>query len=261
MKCNVLHIKKLLDALAQKTGVSLDRFGFIKMSEALSKGGTEISSRYLDETLNGRVRKMEGSEMITVQPHNVDTIAQHLGFKDFASFCLQVDSPIDPVLRSCVGSYYCYVRVNAEEGIVLRSPVNIYEGEGSIRWRLVGPHQQYDGEISYVDHCLFILMTSSIGKQFHHVYKIGRRVKPSVLKGIFSGVTTAFDPIGGRVLLIRQDLSFTTLTERKERIDVLVKSKLEEDKKIAQYFKEYSTNNLKLLPSRSFGLDDLEMDN
>lgn len=187
MKCAVLHVKKLLEGLAQKVGVSQDRYGFDKMSGELEKAGyRDISVRYLDETLYSKVKKRKPSDSLVLQPHKVDSIAQYLGHQDFASFKAKVDTPIDPIFAGCVGSYYCYVRVNSEDGIILRSPVSIYiSNEGLIQWKLTGPSHQYDGDIVYIHHCLFVVMKTSLGKQFHHVYKIGRSIAPRVLQVFF----------------------------------------------------------------------------
>lgn len=158
-----------------------------------------------------------------------------------------------------VGSYYCYVRSNLEKkGVIFRSPVRIFEKGQDIFFELKGPSNTFKGTVTLRTGCLFILMASEYGKAFHHVYKIGNGLEPKVLQGVFSGVSTAFDPIGGRTVLIRQEQNYNDLSNQRSDISALKKSARPGDKHLALYFKEYTNNNVAPNKSTGFSLDDLE---
>src|SRR5690606_32346735 len=99
-------------------------------------------------------------------------------------------------------------------------------------------------------------MEAESGKRLHHIYRIGVREKPQVLQGIFSGVSTTFEPIGGRVVLLAVSEPFEKL-EGKE----LTPAELEQGgtlgARLARYFESYDGNNLGINPVVSFGEDDL----
>lgn len=103
---------------------------------------------------------------------------------------------------------------------------------------------------------MFILMKSESGKQLHHVYKIGIREKPQVLQGIFSGVSTTFEPIGGRVVLVAAREPFVKL-EGKELTPMELKKSGDLGTRLARYFESYDGNNLRINPVVSFGENDL----
>jgi len=103
-------------------------------------------------------------------------------------------------------------------------------------------------------------MRASKGKEFHHVYKIGTREKPSLLKGVFSGVSTAFDPIGGRTVLIRSDEDFSKLKNAELAINEIAKSGSKTEKKLAMYFMNRSENNLSIGRVITFNENELDED-
>ena len=115
----------------------------------------------------------------------------------------------------------------------------------------------FRGEIKTREGCLFVVLESEDGKCFHHVYKIGQRHAPKVLQGVFSGVTTAFDPIAGRVLLIRQDAALEELTNRKAETSAMIASPEMEERRVGSYFRDYNNNNVSPSKSYEFGYDDL----
>jgi len=104
---------------------------------------------------------------------------------------------------------------------------------------------------------LFILMKSSSGKEFHHVYRIGKREEPALLRGMFTGVSTSFDVIGGRTVLIRQKENFSKLRIAQLDMSDLRKSESLEDRRLAEYFEVFEKNNLRIAGTPYFSLDDL----
>jgi hypothetical protein len=261
MKFKVAHIEQLLLALSKHTKQSLDSYGFQRMSEMFQeKTNVKIDGRYLNESLHAKVRdaKKKSIEEQNFQIFKLDQLAQFLDYKNFQEFIYDLEAQLHPVLNACVGVYNCYLRRNTENGVILASPVRIFKSsDRNILFELRGPDQIYSGTVDFKSNCLFILMKAANGKEFHHVYRIGQKQQPKVLQGIFSGVSTAFEPIGGRVLLILTDNSYDTLENRSMKIAELQQSPNLSDRRIAEYFSAYTDNNLSLLKSMTFGIDDL----
>lgn len=256
MEAKISHLDILLDQLSAKTKQPLDPRGFEEMSETIGN----ISSKYLYENLyrkkeNAKKKKIE---TINVQPSKLDRIAQFIGFNNYRVFTEALDKPISKILIELTGNYYSYVRRNDDQGVILRSPVKIVENDGEIWMELKGGRWDFEGRVELENGCLFVLLKSSGGKMIHHVYKIGRREKPKLLQGIFSGVSTAFDPIGGRVVLIRMDEAYDELEKKELKISDLKKSKSADSKSLAKFFATYQDNNLRIGKVTTFSIDDLK---
>jgi hypothetical protein len=144
--------------------------------------------------------------------------------------------------------------MNANETVLLQSPVRIFYRNGKYVFEQHGKDNTFEGEIRSDNGCLFILMDSKGGKSFYHIYKIGPVKSPKVMQGIFSGVSASFDPIGGRVVLVRVNEEFSKLKSAK----IESPAKDRDLKIIFSYFKEYSMNNLALGRSAAFSLEDLK---
>ena len=255
MKIKVGTAKKVLDRLSEATGLAQ---GFTDLREISEKIGLK-NSNYLYMKVHQQIQNKSEKAMIGLNQSRLAQIAAYLGFKSFREFEASLTGEVSPQLTSLLGSYYCYVRANLlNESLVFRSPVRIFKKENKIWWELKGPSITYNGEVVLRHYCLFILMTSKEGKSFHHVYKIGNRSEPRVLQGVFSGVSTAFDPIGGRTVLVKQENAFGALTNHKASTSAMKKSKRLEDKVLALYFKEYYNNNVAPNKSGGFNLEDLK---
>ncbi len=100
-------------------------------------------------------------------------------------------------------------------------------------------------------------MQSDSRKEFHHVYRIGKRETPDVLRGMFSGVSTNFDPIAGRVVLIRQKEKFEELKIAQLDMSQLQTSDAVTDRRLAEYFQQFEDNNLRISGTPYFSIDDL----
>jgi hypothetical protein len=255
MEVSVSHIDHLLDSLSDKTKQPLDNRGFLEISEHIDG----ISKKYLYENLyrEKEKAKKKGQSRINLQPSKLDILSKFLGYKNYRTFVEQLDKPIDKILMELVGVYYSYVRRSDGEGVLFRSPIEIAEKDGKIWFKLKGPKWNYTGIVELENGCLFILLRAEGGKMIHHVYKIGTREKPTVLQGIFSGVSTAFDPIGGRAILIRSEVEFSQLKNAELRITDLKKSKVIYERKLAEFFSDSENNNLTINRVVTFGIDDL----
>lgn len=220
----------------------------------------KISGRYLYRYLFLRAKEARktNTKILSLKTFNLDTLAGFLTpGMTFLEWCDRADRPLDNELVSCIGNYYCYVRRNAEEGTLMRSPVQIFERDNSVYFKLRGPRWTYEGAAHLKNGCLFILMQANGGKEIHHVYKLGKRERPQVLQGVFSGVSTVFEPIAGRTVLIRTEEDFTRLKNLELDIAGMKRSKDKEQRRLAEYFQSYETNNLKINPVTTFTLDDL----
>jgi len=255
-KVLVGQLQKMLQALSAKTGLTLSQKNLRTIGDLVDGIGED----YLYKKIYNPIQHRKRNELIGLRSDQLNCVARYLGYIDFVDFAESLEFKKDEQLLSLVGSYYCYVRSNITEGesVVLRSPVRIWEGKDRRTWfELKGPSQRYTGEVLNRYGCLFVLMEAESGKRFHHVYKIGRRKKPQVLQGTFSGVSTAFDPIGGRVVLSRADDRFDSLSSARLEIATLRKSTDLIEIKLAIYFNHYENNNVVPNRSSTFDVGDL----
>ncbi|MBI3220814.1 MAG: hypothetical protein HYZ44_14965 [Bacteroidetes bacterium] len=255
MDVKTKHIEFLLEALSEKTGQPFDKTGFAEMTEQIGS----IGERYLYENLHLAKKNAmaEGQAVLNLQQAKLDLIAKFLGYKNYRLFAEHLDNPVDKVLLGLIGTYYSYVRKNEKVGTLFRSPVSITNDQGKISMNLKGPKWNFKGEVVLKNGCLFILLKSDGGKMIHHVYKIGVRESPNLLQGIFSGVSTAFDPIGGRAILVRSESEWTALTNAELRVADLKKSRKILNQRLAAYFSSYEKNNLSINKIVSFSVEDL----
>ena len=254
MKIKVSHLDRLLFLLSEKTKESLDRAGLRNMASQI--GG--ISEDYLYKKIFYVIKNMKKDDSLSLRDAQLNSVARFIGFKNIRAFISASEAPLDEQLRSLVGNYHIFVRQNSTQGLIFQSPVEIKESDGKFILRLKGPSWVYEGDLKIKHGCLFVLLASPENKSFYHIYKIGTRRNPQVIQGIFSGVSTAFDPIGGRVVLLKVNEGLTNLKNKALTIRELSKSPLLENKKLAAYFKDYSKNNLSINKIISFGIEDLD---
>ncbi|MEI9919060.1 MAG: hypothetical protein WDO14_09705 [Bacteroidota bacterium] len=251
MKEKGVYLKQLVEKLKDKVGTDMTSKGFKEMALALSDATKEKFDA-------GTLKKYTQYDEKDSEPREskLNLIAKFIGYKNFRTFC--ESSEIDPILESILGEYYCYVRMSKEKEKLLRSPVKIWMEQGRVLYHLKGKRLNYEGEVINHDGCLFILMKSAKGrKSFYHIYRIGSMEAPQVLQGIFSGVSSDFEPIGGRAVLWRSNESFESLTPQKIEIKSMRQSRRKDDQLLAGYFKEKSLNNLSIKDPYTFGPDDL----
>jgi hypothetical protein len=254
MKIKVRHLERLLFMLSEKTTEPLDRAGLRNM--AVEVGG--IGEDYLYKKIFYEIRDREKEDELSLRDAQLNSVARFLGYRNIVSLISGFESVVDEQLKSLVGNYYIFVRQNSKKGMVFQSPVEIKESEQKFILRLKGPSWTYEGELKIKHGCLFVLLVSPEDKSFYHIYKIGTRRDPKVIQGIFSGVSTAFDPIGGRSVLLKKSEPFGALRNQAHAVDELAQSALPENKILAQYFREYSRNNLSINKVISFAIEDLE---
>lgn len=251
------HVDLLLQALADKTGQSRDHYGYGVMSEKIESAA--ITKKYLYESLQKRMEKAikNGEKSVSLMLNKLDEIAKHLGHDSFDKLIWQLENPADPLLLSCVGNYYSYVRRSVATGAVYRSPVQITEDSGRVWLELKGPDRTFRGELKSGHGCIFCLMAAEDGKHFYHVYRIAAKKKPQVLQGVFSGILTAQEPVAGRAVLIRKDEKIEDMRHQEMTIEELKSSGDKEKQHLAVYFEDFSKNNLQINKSITFRIEDL----
>lgn len=254
MKIKVRHLHRLLLLLSEKTREPLDRAGLRNMAAGIDG----ISEDYLYKKIFYEIRELDREEYLSLRDAQLNSVARFLGYRAIPALITALETPADDQLLSLVGDYYIYVRQNSSKGLVFQSPVEIRESEGKFILRLKGPSWTYEGDLSIKHGCLFVLLASPEHKSFYHIYKIGTRREPRVIQGIFSGVSTAFDPIGGRAVLVRVKVPFSTLRNQAFTVEQLTNSENDDQKTLAGYFRDYSRNNLSINKVVGFEIEDLE---
>jgi hypothetical protein len=255
MELKVSLVRRILKMLSDKTGHPLDHSGLRMISEKIFGIGKD---RYLYHNVVQKIKAYGDSDSVGFSQYHLEAIATFLGYDSLQNLQSTLSQKPDPILESLYGNYYCYVRASHQEGKVLRSPVSIVPENGKAWLRLQGKNYVFEGEAKLHQGCLFILMESAEGKSFYHVYKIGTRKSPEVLQGVFAGVSTAFDPIAGRTVLVRQDAPPGSLSNEKISINQLERSSSTTEQLLARYFRDFSKNNLSPNKSIGFSQEDLE---
>lgn len=262
MNYNSLDIKRLLQALAAKTNKSLVRGHLQAMHDLMEKSDKKglFSEDYLYRKIFLRVKDSDNknNKSISLNTRNIEAIATFLGYTGYDQFIQLPDQSINALLENCVGSWYSYVRCNSGNEEVLISPVQIIRNGKEVIMKLNGPSRKFEGSLKLEGNCLYCLLESKSEKNIHLVFKVGFSQKPNVLQGVFSGMSTAGDPIAGREVLIRQELEFASLKNSRRSIAELVKSRSEEEKIIGGYFSDKEQNILKGGQASTFELNDLK---
>ena len=254
MKIKVRLLERLLAMLSEKTKEPLDRAGLRNMASEI--GG--IGEDYLYKKIYYEIRPLDKEDTMSLRDAQLNSLAKFLGYRNIQALVTSLETPADEQLQSLVGNYYLFVRQNSQKGLVFQSPVQIRETDGNFMLQLKGPSWIYEGALHIRHGCLFVLLASPEQKSFYHIYKIGTRRSPPVIQGIFSGVSTAFDPIGGRAVLMRANGDPNKLTNKAYTNDELSQSTEREKKMLATYFRDYSRNNLSINKVVAFGIEDLE---
>ncbi|MDN5205622.1 hypothetical protein QQ008_29830 [Fulvivirgaceae bacterium BMA10] len=265
MEFDVNDVLTLLQKAAEKADLGLEHGNFgelsIYLEENRKDGDARITEDYLYKNLYRPSKNSlkDGDQTISANQGYLNSICRSIGFRNFEQFQSTLSSPIHPILKSCESGWYCYVRRNTKESVIYQSPVRIYEGDHKMHFELKGPSQRYKGHIRLKNDCLFCNFSADNEKEFLHIYRIGSREKPKVLTGVFAGISTAGFPIGGRVVLIREEVPFGELKNRQFSIAEAQNMEEMRYKKLSKFFQSYEDNNLRIENPITFDLDDLEL--
>jgi hypothetical protein len=260
MRYKAGDIMRLLQEVAEKTDMTLDyaSFGEIysKMEDQMVK--LPFKEEYLYKRVFLQLKKLKGdSTEIRLNAKCIEHVAKYLSYNNYDQFKKMQGQPIHPAMITCVGSWYSYVRCNSGEEYVLIAPVRIYEEGREIVMQLNGRDRTFTGKLKYEGNCIYCLLESKQDKNLHLVFNVGLTKKANVLQGIFSGISTAGDPIAGREVLVRQEGKLSLLKNARRSISELVESKREEEVLVGKYFRKAEQNILKGGKPSTFELDDL----
>jgi hypothetical protein len=254
MKIKVKYLHLLLGALISKHDETYEK-------KALERIGAEIEGigeQYLYKKIDQPISAMGPAEELGLRDSKLIALVRHLGYESVKAFINEMDNPYSTQLKSCTGTYYTYLRKNTQEGFLLRSPVRIFAKNNKVWMELRGKRLNYLGEMKLQNGYLSVLLQNKNGKQFYHGYKIGAMEEPQVLQGIFSGVTSTFDPIGGRVVLVRvEGQEFDELKIGELKISAMKRSDDTGEVALAEYLEDIARNNLSINKTTSFGFGDL----
>jgi hypothetical protein len=247
------HLNILLDTALKKSGVGRSGKGFEKLAEDIGNG---IKESYLQKKIYHEIKDAPKDHNVPLREEYLDIIAGYIGFVSYRTFVESLSAPPNPVLATCVGNYYSFIRMNNRKTtVILRSPARIFKGTNGFEIELKGKENIFRGEITLRDSCLFATLHSPIGKTIHHIYKVGANKSPKVLQGIFCAVTSMFDPIGGRVVLMRTNQDFEEMSIGE--ITEATSTKNKDIKTLFEYLKNFSENNLSISPATSCTIRDL----
>lgn len=259
MKIKVKYLRRLLDALISKYDETFEKKALERIAQKIKGIGGEgdTGDQYLYKKIAQPITGMGPEEQLGLRESKLMALVADLGYDNVKAFINEMDNPYSSQLKSCTGVYYTYLRKNTKEGILLRSPVRIFAKNSKVWMELVGKRLNYLGEMKLQNGYLSVLLQNKNGKQFYHGYKIGAMEQPQVLQGIFSGVTSAFDPIGGRVVLVRVDgKEFNELKIGELKISTMKRSDDIGEVAVAEYLEDVR-NNLSINKTTSFGFGDL----
>ena len=145
MKIPLELTHKILMALAQKHNEPYEGKTFKYLDTKIPGLGNE--SNYLYRSMFLPCNKGE-AELVGLNRDKLNTIAKYLGHETFNILRLNLEKPIEHNLKLLAGLYACYVRRNDDNGVLLRSPVNISEKKGKMIYQLIGGNREFKGEIS-----------------------------------------------------------------------------------------------------------------
>ncbi|MEM7655090.1 MAG: hypothetical protein AAF399_03095 [Bacteroidota bacterium] len=268
MKYSAVSILQLLQIAATKAKLTWPLayadFADLEMNIAeFDSKSPELSQKYLYDNLLRKAQKAEegGQETIGASVAHVKKLVRFAGFQDWAEVVQTLQkkpSPLSAQLQSLIGNWYSYVRCNSGQPFLLKSPVRLLEEKGKLEMELSGARFTYRGEVDAKGGNLFILLRTQEIKQIHLVLEIGYSMTPQVIKGVFSGVNAAGNPIAGKEVLIRsQEPDFSQLTGARIPIEPVSLPPQTEWESLYQYFATYENSNLKTRSASTFTVEDL----
>jgi hypothetical protein len=252
MDAQVGHLRILMERALAKAVVQPTGTGFEILAEQIHK---DMKPSYLQKKIYQQLSRKGNSDTIGLRDEQLNMIAAYVGFPNYYAFEESFHSKRSAILDECIGTYYSYVRMNNRQStVILRSPVQVFFEKDKYIMELHGVKNDFAGEVTLMDGCLFILLTAEVGKVIHHIYRIGKNKAPQVLQGVFSGVTSTFEPIGGRIVLVRVASDFNSLSPSEITDPSIQGIELEP---LFRYLQDFEANNLSLKPATSCTMRDL----
>lgn len=257
------EILQLLDELAEQTntGLSFSHFEtmYNEIKNSLPESPPFSSGDYLYRKLYRRalLAEKKRTPFIRLNAVYVETIARFLGYQGYKQFLKTEHPDKDPILASCTGTWYSYVRCNSGNPDILVSPVEIFSKGKEVLMKLKGPGRVFQGPVNRKGNCLYCNLDGGKEKKLNLIFKIGSVMHPDVLQGVFSGVSSGGDPIAGREVLIRKEIKIELMKNQKIDMTKEPEARDDEMKLLYLYFARKENNILKGGRSSSFSLGDL----
>lgn len=255
MAYNPSLIKLLYEKLADVVGDSLDHSGFLIMSEYIEKEtGILISQTYLYDTYRSIEKAIKGgNKPVRMYTQKLDTIAKAIGYSRFSEFLKGHLVEINPILKGCEGNWWHFIRAYSGEYIV-KAPVKISHEENRMKIELKGRELFYKGSIELRSGNLFCNLDTGNHKILFIVLKIGTIRNPILMQGTFAGISSATNPVGGKLILLRENkLEFSNMNWEKMELGT---AKI--DRRILRYFKTYESNCLTIEKVNTCDFGDIE---
>jgi len=257
MKFNIDKIKMLMKEVSDKANLPLNYSSFGPLSELINntnpRVGIWVSKRYLYENVYKQCKKVEeeGGDKVNLNQTYVDRICQYIGYKSFSDWDHQGSNkqpnylPLDARLLACAGYWISYVRSNVNNGDILCAPVRIFQQANEMRVEMRGSRRTFYGALRLKGFNLFALIDTGNDKELHLIFWIGLCLEPQVLKGVFSGISSAGHPIVGREVLVKveqEELKWQKLNLNKEE------DRKQLPPKLVTFFEKHEENSIKIDP-------------
>ena len=265
MNITVEIVELLLHKSVKKAGQTPDRIGLLEtagiINSSIPSNYRPIGSRYLYDTVFLRVQRAryQQAETVNLEQAMLDSLAAYLGFHGVDEFRSTQQPLIPPEARAIEGNWYSIVRCNSGKERVLVSPVKIEVRNSATFLELSGPHRTYQGKIRWTAGSFSCFLTSKDGiKVIHLAFRLGVAKRPSVLSGVFSGISSSGIPIAGKELLVRSAEDYTEMKNLRVNINQSDSIPNLITPEIAQYFSDFEKSYIKIDSASTFDADKLD---
>lgn len=259
-------VEDLLKKAMEKAGKTYDRFGLSELPTAINaelpSQYRQIGSRYIYDTVYLSIEKARKSlqENVRLNQSCLDSIARFIGFRDIANFRLAQLPGLRKEMLSVEGAWYSVVRSSSGLPYILVSPVKISISENQKAILILkGLNRTYRGEVKWTGGSMSTLITSEDQtKSLHMAFKVGLSKYPKVIMGVFSGISTAGEPVAGKDILYKSDIPFEEMKSSKISIESL--NEQEESvipPPIIRYLSDFDKNYIKVIGMGTLDLDEL----
>jgi len=267
------ELEILFNYISSELGEPLSHAKFFDISDAINNAfspeeAPEIKQSYLYNMYSKVSKAVEGT-MLKVGEAYLDKIARSMGERSFATWrvkhCSHInlspsahESPIslNRKLLACQGNWISYARSNMNNGRVLCAPVKVFQ-KGAKMWiELQGETRLYQGEMRLKEGNLFMYLDGEGDKELSIILRIGSRLTPKVMKGVFCAISAGGDPISGREVWVKVEDALPkwkalSLESCKENPELL-------HPKLIKYFANYHENMIKVGKSTNCDWDDFD---
>ena len=269
MKFQKEKLKKLLILAVEKTGKSLTHYDILEMNAEINAqieegtlNGSRIGARYIYNSIFMLLDK-EG-DIISLNKSYVDIIARYAGFKDYDDFrrSLHPEKNVTEheLLKRCGGVWKSYARTNSGRRQLLVAPLHIFQEGAKMKIQMRGNRNTlYESELTSMGACLRCTLggKEKDTKQIYMVMRLGIEEKPKVLMGIFAGMSTGGEPIGGREVWVREEDGVTFDSLNHQRINMDNEEAKDLHPNILHYFDSKEKNCWKATSPSTFDIEDL----